>query len=304
MVIHSSSPTRISLIGGGTDIPTYSNKYGGLCLSMAINLRQEIEIDETQTGFEIPKKANPEFYKAFFEEYRSPSGFRAKFNGEITGGIGSSASASVAILGALRGLTNNEINRSDIAEEAWKIEVNKLKMFGGKQDQYAAAYGGVNLFEFNKKSTKVTPLTDFIEPIKNSILLFYTGRNRKSSKIQEGFKKLDNSQTYRLNEIKKLVPKMAKAIAEKDIKEVGEILNLSWELKKRSNNGVSTTGTEFIINKGKKYGAYGGKILGAGGGGYCIFIVDPNKKEEFIKTIGIKHIPYEIDYEGLKIWSD
>lgn len=298
MVIKSSCPTRCSLMGGGTDIPTYSDKYGGACLSMAINIRQEFEIDTEQIGMEIPKGASPKFYKAFFDRHISPSGFKASFDGEITGGIGSSASAAVAILGGLHRLTGKNIDKYKIAEEAWDIEVNDLKMFGGRQDQYAAAFGGVNCFQFGKHTT-VTPLHSFIEPVKDSILLFHIGKNRESSKIQEGFKDLTVKQVAYLNNIKKLVIRAIEVIPTGNIKLFGELLELSWRYKKESNKGVSNPDVDSLMKKAKDLGSYGGKCLGAGGGGYCIFVVEPSEQKEFIKNIGLKHIDYEIDYQGL-----
>jgi D-glycero-alpha-D-manno-heptose-7-phosphate kinase len=298
-MITSSAPCRISLAGGSTDIPAYYEKYGGICVSMAINLRQEIEFDTEQMGFEIPKGAKLEFYKPFFEKYKISSTFAARFNGEITGGIGSSASAAVALLGALHKITGKQIDLKEIAEEAWDIEVNKLKMFGGKQDQYAAAFGGVNVFEFGKE-VKVTPIK-LHDNIKNSILLFHTGENRKSGKIQEGFKDLSEDQIFYLDKIKELAYGVLDVLPTGNIKEFGRLLNLSWDYKKRSNPGsVSNQDIDDLFFKAKNIGAYERKILGAGSGGYCIFVVEKAWHKQFIENIGIKHIPYEIDYQGIK----
>jgi D-glycero-alpha-D-manno-heptose-7-phosphate kinase len=298
MLIKASSPCRISIFGGSTDFPTYYEKYGGLCVSMAINLRQEIELDPDMAGFEIPKGAKPEFYKPFFEKYKVSSTFSARFDGEITGGIGSSASAAVALLGALHAFTGKKINPESIAEEAWDIEVNKLSLFGGKQDQYAAAFGGVNVFEFGKE-VKITPIR-IHEDIKNSILMFHTGENRKSTKIQDGFKELSGLQKVCLDSIKKIAKESVKYLENGNIKVIGELLDKSWYLKKMSNNGVSNRKIDELFFKAKNLGAYGGKCLGAGGGGYCIFVVEPDWQKDFIEKIGIKHIPYEIDYRGLE----
>ena len=299
MIIKSSAPCRISLAGGGTDFPSYYEKYRGVCVSMAINLRQEIEISDEYRGHLIPLGASPEFYNAFFERYQIPYGFKAEFDGEITGGIGSSASASVALLGALHKLIGKEIDQKEIAEEAWDIEVDKLSLFGGKQDQYAAAFGGVNVFNFGK-DVMVSPYPNLLDKVRDSILLFYTGKNRKSGKIQEGFKLLGEDQIFYLDKIKELAYEVLDVLPTGNIKEFGRLLNLSWDYKKRSNPGsVSNQDIDDLFFKAKNLGAYGGKILGAGSGGYCIFVVEKDWQGQFIKNIGIKHVPYEIDYQGL-----
>lgn len=249
----------------------------------------------------MPDGANSGFYIPFFEKDKIHSlmGLKAKFDGEITGGIGSSASAAVALLGALHKLTGKEINPKEIAEEAWDIEVNNCGLFGGKQDQYAAAFGGVNVFEFGKEVKVNSLMPSFIEPIKDSILLFHTGSNRKSSNIQEGLKKLSKAQIFHLDQIKNLTIEAIKVIGSGDIKKFGELLSLSWEYKKKSNKGVSTDKVDKLFDKAKELGAYGGKLCGSGGGGYCIFIVEPSRQEEFKKNIGIKWVDYQISYDGL-----
>jgi D-glycero-alpha-D-manno-heptose-7-phosphate kinase len=295
-MIKASSPCRISLFGGGTDIPTYKN--GGMVLNMGINLRQELEIDDVkEIGLMniIPGKADWKFYEAFLPEN---IWYDANFDGEITGGIGSSASVAVALVGALERLKGHKIDLNKIAEKAWKIETKKLGLFGGKQDQYASAYGGVNLMTFRNRVHVIQLSPSFIEPVKDSILLFHTGENRKSGKIQEGFKKLNKEQVKYLDQMRDLVMPGLRSIQEGNIKEFGRLLTESWELKKKSNSGVSNEKIDKLFEKGKRLGALGWKLLGAGGGGYCIFIVNKNQ-EEFKKKIGIKWVDYSISWDGL-----
>jgi D-glycero-alpha-D-manno-heptose-7-phosphate kinase len=296
--IKASAPCRISLFGGGTDIPTYKN--GGMVLNMAINLRQEIKILDNVNWFGglmniWPDGGSENFYKAFLPD---SYWYEAEFDGEITGGIGSSAGAAVAIVGATERLKGHKIDLDKIAEKAWEIETKKLKMFGGKQDQYASAYGGVNLITFRDRPHVIQLSPSFIESVKDSILLFHTGENRKSGKIQEGFKKLSKEQIKYLDKMRDLVMPGLRAIDEGDVKRFGKLLTESWELKKKSNSGVSNEKIDKLFEKGKKLGALGWKLLGAGGGGYCIFIV-PKKQEEFKKKIGIKWVDYSIDWNGL-----
>jgi len=270
---------------------------------MAINLRQEITIktDEYQTH-KYPTGGKQSFYEAFWKNIGyTPASFIQKFDGEITGGIGSSASTAVAIVGALWSLAGRKLNRTNIAESAWNIEVNELGMFGGKQDQYAAAYGGVNIMYFNGE-VKVIPLyRELVERVADSILLFHTGENRKSKNIQDGFKEPSLQQIKILDKMKELVPQGCDAMYNGKIKRLGQLIDKTWQLKKKSNSGVSNEKIDKLFIKAKRLGAYGGKLLGAGGGGYCIFVVPISKQKQFKNKIGIKWVDYSIDWQGLDV---
>lgn len=302
MVIRSSAPCRLSLMGGGSDVSPYCDLYGGACLSMAINIRQEIIFDDSLPESVIPKGADWKFYDKFFEllDYR-PKHFRASFDGEITGGLGSSASAAVALIGAVAKARDIKYDKDEIARVAWNIEVNELGLFGGKQDQWAAAYGGVNLFEFKDKVTTTQLSPSFIKPLLPYLMLFHTGKNRKSPKIQENFLKLTGDKIQYLDALKTLVPEAIRAISKKDIKYFSELLDLSWVYKKMSNNDASNKEINDLFDKAKEFGALSGKILGAGQGGYCIFIVKPDKQKRFLEKIGLKQIDFDISWDGLLV---
>jgi D-glycero-alpha-D-manno-heptose-7-phosphate kinase len=217
--------------------------------------------------------------------------------------MGSSASLAVALLGAIKRIKGEGMDRLKIAEEAYDIEVNKLKMFGGLQDQVHASYGGVNIIEFGKE-TKVNQLSpSFIEFLLPYMVLFYTGQNRKSGKIQEGFKKLTRDQIKSLNNIKALTIDAITAIRDKDVALIGELLDLAWQLKKRSNKGVSNDRIDRIYDLALKNGAIGGKVLGAGGGGHILFICPPDKQpnlKEVMAKMCCKWVDFSIDYNGLE----
>lgn len=278
----------------------YCDLYGGIVINMAINLRQKItgffgehlfDFNNGMAGKNVfPLNANPNFTYNILEEYGLDDMHQIKFeslsDGLLEAGLGSSAAAAVAILGMINKRKNLGMSLDDIAEKAWELEVNKLKLFGGKQDQYCAAYGGINIMEFRKDKVTVIPLArGFIEKLLPSLCLFYTGQNRKSATIQEGFKKLSQYQIDNLNNIKGLALTAMDPIASGDIEMVGYMLNQTWEYKKHSNKGVSNPRIDNFYRVGIKNGALGGKILGAGGGGYMLFIVPPEKKAEFIQTM-------------------
>jgi len=306
MVI-SQAPTRISLLGGGTDVGEYAEKHGGLVLSLAINLRQKMILDESLSVKEPrvifhPSGGEDSFYEAFLKEFNLDSyHLQTSFDGEITGGIGSSASAAVALIGAISRYKNLNMTRDQIAEKAWDIEVNKLGLYGGKQDQYAAVYGGLNAMEFKDKVT-VTPLSaELVAPILPYMMLFHTP-NRKQSKIQEGLKTIDDKQKTALDFIKQSVVEGVEILTAKDPEGFGTLLKACWEAKKMSND-VTTSEVDKLYQKAIKLGAYGGKLMGSGGGGYMFFLVEPDKQFDFRKdfcTKDVKWIDFSPDGNGLE----
>lgn len=300
MRILSQAPTRISLFGGGTDIEPYANQYGGVVLNMAINIRQHITITDDFEGSrygDMPIGATVEFYKAFGIDGLH---IDSAFDGPIESGLGSSASCAVALLGAVNRYRGINMLKEDVASKAWDIEVNRLHMFGGKQDQYASALGGVNVFEFGEM-VKVNRLQDsFLDKLKPSMLLFYLGVNRKSAKIQEAFKDPTAKQIYALDRIKVITLQGIQAIGEGNVKLTGQLLDKVWQQKKNSNGQATNNMIDGVYNLGMSLGAYGGKVLGAGGGGHILFIVPPQKQKKFIDGIGLKHIDWSIDYNGLE----
>ena len=310
MKIQSLAPTRASLFGGGTDVSPYCDEYGGLCVNMAINLRQKLTLYSEDDIYEhpyvtVPSLGSEKFYYTILEEFKINGGhlssIKAEFDGLIESGIGSSASAAVCLVGAINKRLNLGMSLDQIAEKAWDIEVNKLRLFGGKQDQYAAAYGGVNVMEFKKDGVKITPLAKgFIEPLLPSLTLFYTGTNRKSAKIQEGFKKLTKDQIWALDRIKRLAFNAIDPIAKGDYIKVGALLDDAWELKKLSNKGVTNNIIDEIYAKAKELGAYGGKCCGAGGGGFMLFVVNPEEREKFIKELGLEWWDFSPCWQGLE----
>lgn len=312
MKIISQAPCRISFIGGGTDLDSYATKFGGAVISMAINIRQKFTLLDGKDQFtlrshsEVPEGCTPDFIYAFRERFGVNSMhhniFISETDGGIRGGIGSSAAIAVAIVGALTKAQNKTISRSEIAELAWEIETKDLKMYGGKQDQYAAAFGGLNLFEFTNKVNVQTFDRKYVESLMPALVLINTNLERTSKIIQEGLKKLTKDQILALNQIKQLVIPTVEAIGQGDWQTLGEILDTAWEFKKLSNK-VSNERIDNIYKQAKELGAVGGKLCGSGGGGFMLFVVDPAKRELFIKEMELykfKHIDFSPDYNGVE----
>ena len=308
-IITAISPTRISFVGGGTDTSPFCDVYGGATVSLAINIRQHFTLytydDMWLVKKQVPLNCKPEFIYAFRDRFGVSSMHHNRFvsesDGGINSGIGSSAAIAVTIIGALAKSQNKTMSRSEIAELAWDIEVNDLGMFGGKQDQYSAAYGGLNLFEFTNLGVTVQPFDKkYVDKIMPYLVLMHTNLERKDPKIQEGFKKLDSKQIKALKEIKSLVAPAIKAIGDSDIQALGEILDISWNFKKQSNKGITNLRISDIYQTAKKHGAIGGKITGAGGGGFMVFIV--KDKEKFIKEMkDLEYWDISCDWNGLEV---
>ena len=309
-VIKAISPTRISFVGGGTDISPFCDVYGGATLSLAINIRQTFtlftgdEMWQHRGEHVVPYDCNLDFVYAFRKRFgvdgMHHNKFKSESDGGIRGGIGSSAAISVAIVGALTKSQNKIMSCSEIAELAWEIETKDLKMFSGKQDVYASAFGGFNLFEFTD-TVLVQPFDrKYADKIMPHLVLMHTNLERTNPKIQEGFKKLDSKQIKALKEIKSLVAPTIKAIGDSDIQTLGEILDSSWNYKKQSNKGITNEQISNIYQTAKSHGAIGGKVCGAGGGGFMVFIV--KDKEKFIKEMkDLEYWDISPDFNGLEI---
>ena len=315
MKVIAQAPTRISLFGGGTDLPVFSDKYGGMVISMAINLRQHIILDDENLEWTIPFGAKKDFYMPFLEKYDidpDKIGITSKFDSVIESGLGSSASAAVALLAAIKNYKGQTlIHSNELVEEAWDIEVNKLGLYGGKQDQCAAVYGGMNMFWFRPKLSIWPELISYIKydsfdtfGIYGHTLLFYVGENRKNPKIQYELKSLNSKKIFALKKIKKLALEASSHIRMGDRDTIGELLNETWEFKKKSNSKVSTRKIDLIYDTAIKSGAWGGKLCGSGGGGHMVFMASSKDHEKIIENLekieGVKNIDYSIDWNGVE----
>lgn len=300
MRILSSAPTRISLLGGGTDLPVFYEKFGGIVISLAVNLRQHIEIRNTGSKFSIslPENGSLNFYKTFFKETGFDVGnFYLKCESDIPieSGMGSSASAGVALVAALSKLKGEKLTRAQIAEKAWDIEVNKLGLYGGKQDQYAAAFGGYNRIMFEKDGKViVNSFTDLLD--KDNLILFDTGLRRKNPKLQENMKELALERVKALLRIKEIAESFTYW------RDLPKLMRQSWEEKKRSNT-ITSPEIDEIYNTALKNGAEAGKLLGSGGGGFMLFWVEKEKQQKVRQALerkGCIWYDFDIDKQGME----
>ena len=330
-MIVSRAPVRISLWGGGTDCNPFNDKHGGKVLNFAINLRHIGKLtprDDKWVWIEamgesriwrldkpIKYGIDPKFdlMRAIVNSYDLETGFyyQDEFEGIQGAGLGSSAAAAVAFIGAMNKWQEIEMEIYDIAWKAWKMEAYELGWYSGWQDQFASAYGGINIFEWEYGAIEEVSLDRcLIESLLPWCVLLFTGKMRKSSEIQRVFyddmrDRVNKGEPLKaLAELKKLVEKGYEALANYDYERLGKLLEESWEWKKKSSPLATNPRLDEVYEFAKKKGAIGGKILGAGGEGHILFIVPPGRREKFIETMenkGLKEIDFGVDWQGLEI---
>lgn len=302
MKLQVTAPTRVSLFGGSTDVEPYASKHGGVCINLAIDIYQKFVFDTESKKRTYIKGGHPKFYKAFFDEFNYEGGVKQSFDNKVHSGTGSSASAAVALVAGLSKLAGKELARDEIAEKAWDIEVNKLGMYGGKQDQYAAVYGGLNEIRFRQHGVSVYPLfREFAEVLEEGLLLFDTNKTRDVPDLQNNLKDLTDKRKDALDRIKKITKQAYHYIISKDLKSIGRLLDEGWQEKKKTNK-VTNKKIDNLYDTAIKAGALGGKLCGAGGGGYMVFAVERQNQESVKKAMkkkGADWVDFNVDYNGI-----
>ena len=316
------SPLRISIGGGGTDIPSYYEKKGGFFISAAINKYVFVTITEPfEKGIylkysQIEKTNNVKNIKhKIIREVLKNEIKKNKI--EITTltdipaktGLGSSGSFSTALIKALYSFKGKIISKRELAEKACDIEINKLKQPSGKQDQYISAYGGITEFEINKKGyVKVKKLNisnDTKLNLENNLLLFFTGFSRNSSLIlkEQNTKTLKQSRDIirNLDYVKELGLEIKKNLINGNCDEFGKLMHEHWKNKLKRSRKMSNSTIDNIYNFALKNGALGGKLIGAGGGGFLLFYTDdPKRLRLSMKNKKIEEVNFKFDLEGVK----
>ncbi|MDA7804297.1 GHMP kinase [Crocinitomix sp.] len=317
MKIHSKAPFRLGLAGGGTDVSPYSDKFGGAVLNATVdlfahttiiprtdgkilikanNLDKAIELDAALT-LEINGELDLQkgVYNRITREFtNSPLSFELITEMDVPSGsgLGTSSTVVVSILGAFVEWLKLPLNSYEIAQLAFSIEREDLKMAGGKQDQYAATFGGINFIEFGSNSVQVNPLsinTTAKNKLENNLLLYYTQTSRQSSKIIElqadnVIRKVEKP-INAMHFLKKQAFIMKDALIAGDLNEIGKVLDKSWQQKKLMADGISNSLIDEIYTSVMNAGAGGGKISGAGGGGFMIFYVDDSAKKAVLQAL-------------------
>ena len=325
-MIISRSPLRISIGGGGTDLPSYYKEREGFVLSAAINKYIYVSVSRPfnegiflkYSKLENVKKAkdinHPILREALLMmNLKSPQIEITSIADIPSGtGLGSSGSFTTALLKGLYTHRRKHLLQEELAELACEIELDKLKEPIGKQDQYIAAYGGITSFTFHKDNkVSAEPLAIGVEEmygLQDRLLLFFTGYSRSASKILKDQNtktlKRDTSMLKNLDFVKDLGIQTKNVLEKGDLNGFGEIMHEHWLHKKRRSKGMTNESIDKWYNLARRNGAIGGKVVGAGGGGFLMFLAsDVNKLRSVMKKEGLEEVRFNFDFEGTKIIS-
>ncbi|MCX6243465.1 MAG: dehydrogenase [Bacteroidetes bacterium] len=339
MIIRSKAPLRLGLAGGGTDVAPYSELFGGSILNATISMYAYATIVPTDDGkitlnaidknerytfdsslalpidgkLDIPKGIYNRIVKDFI---RKPLSFELHtyVDAPPGSGLGTSSTLVVAILGAFAEWLGLPLGEYDLAHLAYEIERVDLNMAGGKQDQYAATFGGVNFMEFSKEDKViVNPLRiheKYLDELAHNLILYHTETSRLSSVIIEQQSKNvtdRNEKTIEaMHKLKEQAVMMKEALLKGELAKIGEILDFGWKYKKNMASGITNPFIDEIYETAKKNGATGGKISGAGGGGFMFFYCPGTARSGVIEALskfGGQAKRYEFTSKGLSAWT-
>ena len=326
-MIFVRAPFRIPLGGGGTDLPSYYSRFGGYLISAAISrymfvtvnrpiVDKLIRVKYTQTEIlSDVKKIKHDLVREslLLTGIKDSIEINSVADLPAGAGMGSSGSYLVAVLKALHTLKNEHVGTHQLAEEACKIEIDKLKRPVGKQDQYIAAFGGVTRLRINKKGeVDVRQLEfeqSFIRDLESSLMIFYTGINREDRQLLKSQSKAttnNNKQVIEnLHRIKSIGEDIEKALLKNDIAALGWLMHEHWLTKRGLSSQISSDRIDHLYELGRRNGALGGKILGAGGGGFMLFCCQNLdyrfRIREAMKKEGLTELFFHFDMEGAKV---
>jgi D-glycero-alpha-D-manno-heptose-7-phosphate kinase len=323
-MIIARSPLRITLGGGGTDVPSYYREHAGFLIAAAIDKYVYVTVMRPFTPGIFLKYSKLEHvdriddvqHPIIREAIRMMGYERPQV--EITTladipagtGLGSSGSFTTALVKALHAHEHKLMHPSEVARLSCEIEIDRLGEPIGKQDQYIAAYGGITRFHFNPDNrVSAAPLkisNETFYDLEDNLLLFYTGINRSAGSILkhqvESTEKNNDDMISNLHYTKELGYRSMKALESGDMDLFGELLHEHWEHKKKRTGGMSSSQIDEWYELGKKNGAIGGKVVGAGGGGFLMFYAEDRKKlRQAMAKAGLEEVRFRFDFEGTKV---
>ena len=322
-MIITRTPLRISIGGGGTDLPSYYEKFGGFVISAAITRYVYITLHRSFEPYYILKYSSLEkaetvdqikhpIVREIFKQHQIGPKIEMVSMADIPAGtgLGSSGSFNVGLLKAIYSFKREHVTTQSLAEEACQIEIEKLKEPIGKQDQYIAAFGGFTCMEFDKEGkTKVSPLrisNDTLHDLEDNLLMFFTGYSRRAGSVLEDQKKRseknDPAMIENLHFIKELGLKIRKALEAGNTHAFGECMHEHWNHKKQRSQGISNEEINRWYDIGYANGALGGKLIGAGGGGFLMFYAhDRTALRQAMAKEGLTEVRFSFDHEGSKV---
>ncbi len=325
------APVRISLAGGGTDLPAYYLRYGGAVINTAINryfyvvvnVNDSDTLQITSSDYQTFYRHNPDnellfdgslsLPRAVLHHFGLAHGLSMFLASEVPPGtgLGSSSAVTVALVKAVSAACGWTMSKQEIAEEACFIELQKLAMPIGKQDQYASAFGGVNYIEFRSDGVEVTPLSLALETwqrLQRNLMLFFTGSARNSAEIlgkQSRSSRQDDATVIQaLHKVKALTAEVRRCLETGDLNTFGELLDQNWQSKKRFAPGVSNQRIDESYDRARACGAIGGKITGAGGGGFLMLYCEERHQRrvtEALDALGLQRMDFRFDQNGAQV---
>lgn len=321
-MIITQTPFRMSFFGGGTDFSGFYNEHGGAVISTTFDKYCYVTVRhlppffdyKTHVTYSKEEKINnlsemqhPAIRNAM--EWLDMHNIRLTYESDLPArsGLGTSSSFAVGMISAFYALKGQYADKRKLADDAIYLERTLCKEAGGIQDQIAASFGGMNRINFSADGYTVHPV--IINPERKKLLnehlmLFFTGFSRFSSDIQKGTEKSMKDKTQQLLEMYKLVDDAEKILTDKNtsLDEFGKLLDYTWQLKRGISSGISTDSIDEQYERAKKAGALGGKLLGAGGGGFLLFYVPKEKQADVKKALaGQMYVPFSFENDGTKV---
>jgi D-glycero-alpha-D-manno-heptose-7-phosphate kinase len=323
-MIIARSPLRVTLGGGGTDLPSYYEKSGGFLIAAAIDKYVYITLHDNFTPDLIVKYSrlervadagkveHPIIREAFAMLGMDGCGLELASMADIPAGtgLGSSGSFTTALLKTLHAYKKNLIHPAELAAQACDIELNRLKEPIGKQDQYIAAYGGVTCFKFlSDGKVEAWPLkisNETRDNLEDNLLLFFTGYSRSASAIlkeqDQKSKQADAAMIENLHFVKELGQQSQRALESGNLSEFARLMDVHWQRKKQRSGGMSNSKINDWYELAMASGALGGKLIGAGGGGFLMFYAeDKARLRHAMRQAGLKEVRFRFDFEGTKL---
>ena len=319
-MIITKTPFRMSFFGGGTDMPAFFNEHGGSVISTTfdkycyVNVRHlprffdystELSYSKTERVTDVNEIQHPAIREAM--KFLDMHEIRLTYEADLPArsGLGTSSSFAVGMLSAFYALKGKYADKNKLAKEAIYLERELCNEAGGWQDQIAAAYGGLNRINFSSDGFTVDPIiisTERKREFNRNLMLFFTGFTHFSSEVQATINVADK--TKQRLEMLALVDEAQNILTDKntDLNEFGRMLDTTWKLKRQTGAKISTDSIDMLYGKGMKAGALGGKLLGAGGGGFLLFYVEPDKQKYVRDALAdLMYVPFEFENGGTRV---
>lgn len=321
-MIITRTPFRISFVGGGSDLEAFYSQHPGAVLStsidkyMYISSHKFFEPDKIRTKYSMTETVDRvedlkhNLLRTLLQRFEIKGGLEISSIADVPAGtgMGSSSSFTVGVLHNLSAIQNRYVSKETLAREACEVEIDILKEPIGKQDQYAAAYGGLNVIEFQPNgNVSVQPIhlgKEGHAELQDHLVMFYIGNQRSASSILAEQKK-NTSQADKFNALKNmvsLVPSLRDSLLAGQWQQFGDIMHENWMLKQGLASGITNPMITEIYDAARKAGAYGGKLLGAGGGGFMLFVCPPNKRQQLVDALhSVRPFDFKMEQEGSKL---